>query len=130
MSLKAKFQENMKKPIEVEYESEQYGLMQFRVNTVTLGEIMNHSKTYPSLQSIMQGVNLEEDDAELRTEKFVTMLEAFNILVALGVEYKNDDEWVAFDLEPGDDAITPGKVLPNNIVMELGTLLIKNFRIA
>jgi hypothetical protein len=120
----------MKKPIEVEYESDQYGLMQFRVNTITLGEVLNHSKTYPSLNAIMQGVNLEEDDAELRTEKFLSMLEAFNVIVALGVQYKDEDEWVSFDLEPGDDAITPGKVLPNNIVMDLGTLVIKNFRIA
>ena len=130
MSLKTKFKEGMKKPLIVEFESEEYGLMEFRVNTITLGEIMNYSKTYPSLQSIMQGANLEEEDADLRTEKFLGLLEAFNILVTLGVEYKDEDEWVAFDLEPGDDAITPGKVLPNNIVMELGTLLIKNFRIA
>lgn len=130
MSLKQKFKENMKKPLEVEFESDQYGLMEFRVNSITLGEVLNYSKSYPSLNAVMQGVNLEEDDAELRTEKFMQMLEAFNIIVTLGVQYKDEDEWVSFDLEPGDDAITPGKVLPNNIVMELGTLVIKNFRIA
>lgn len=130
MSLKAKFKEGMKKPVEVTIESDEYGTMEFRVKSITLGEVMNYSKTYPSLQSVMQGVNLEEEDADLRTEKFLSLLEAFNIIVALGVEYKDEDEWVAFDMEPGDEAITPGKVLPNNVVIELGTLVIKNFRIA
>jgi hypothetical protein len=130
MSLTQKFKENKRKPIFITASMGDYGDVEFMVSSITLGDILNHTDKYPSLHSVMNGINLDdtEDDPQLRAKKFLELLDAFNIIVALGVKYKDGDEWVSFSAEPGEDVVTPGEVLSQQILIELGSTVIKNFR--
>lgn len=130
MSLTEKFKQNKRKPIFITADMGEYGQVEFKINSITLGDILNYTDKYPSLHSIMNGVNLDdtEDDPQLRAKKFLELLDAFNVIVALGVEYKDGDEWVKFSTESGEDVVMPGEVLSQNVLIELGSTVIKNFR--
>lgn len=128
MSLKQALQARKAKPIDVKIEVDGVGEMEFRVGSITLGQLMNHTKTYPSLNSLINGISVEEDDAELRVEKMLEVLEAFNVIVALAVTFKDGKSWVGFDVEPGEDALVPSEVLPQAVLIELGQAVVKNFR--
>lgn len=128
MSFKQKLQARKAKPVDLTIEVEGVGPMEFRVGSITLGQLMNHTKTYPSLNSLINGVKMDEDDEELRIEKMMEVLEAFNVIVALAVTFKDGKSWIGFDLEPGDDSLIPSEVLPQTVLLELGQAVIKSFR--
>lgn len=129
MSFKQKLLERKAKPVFLTLEVEGVGEMDFQVGSITLGQLINHTKTYPSLNSLINGIKLDEGDAEDNLEKMMEVLEAFNVIVALAVQFKDGKNWVAFSLDAEtENALIPGEVLPQATLLELGQAVVKNFR--
>lgn len=128
MTLKTKLLDRKVKPIEKTMEIDGVGEVTFQINSITLGQIMNHTETYPSLNSLINGVKLDGEDEDEKFEKLMDVLEAFNIVVALAVKIKDGKNWISFDMEPGEDALIPSEVLPQPVLLELGQDVIRRFR--
>lgn len=129
MSIKSKLLERKAKPVFLTLEVEGVGEMEFQVGSITLGQLINHTKTYPSLNSLINGVKLDEGDPDENLEKMMEILEAFNVIVAMAVTFKDGKQWVKFSVDSEDEnAIIPGEVLPQATLLELGQAVVKNFR--
>lgn len=129
MSFKQKLLERKAKPTVITLEVDGVGEMEFEIGTITLGELNNYTKNYPSLNALINGVKPEELDDGDKLDRTLEMLEAFNVIVAYGVRFKDGKSWVKFDVtNEGENAIVPVEVLPTATLAELGQLVIRNFR--
>lgn len=138
MKLKTKLlkkKQKKNKPYELTKDIPDIGEVTFIIDSISLGDLLNYSDTYPSVHKLITGMDLDADsieDMEMseRIKTISEVIEMYNVIVALGVTIKDGKEEVSFVVEGDEEEdLVPSEVLGQEILLELGQLVVQNFRL-
>lgn len=104
----------------------------FRVRAVPVGELLQHVKGLPRLFQNIEGLPESEDEISAENledfyEFLSERLDVFEELVCMAVELQDEDSYIPFVREAGDDELEPSMLGVNTVSM-LAQEVITNFR--
>lgn len=126
MSLKQKVQDK-KAPQEVVFDVPGMGELTFRVRKVGIFQVLEKESDVFSSFARMQGTG---EDKEVSGDSIIQGLKINRLFLHLGVEVfdAEEDAWLSFDYEDGDDAFLPEDLLDQETMNKLVGMVAGSFR--